>query len=37
MQKFMLRLLVAETSDGHDMVAPSGEGGERAMKLAYGT
>ncbi|SEM98201.1 beta-ketoacyl-ACP synthase I [Palleronia pelagia] len=22
------------TSDGHDMVAPSGEGGERAMKLA---
>ncbi|MDT8327120.1 MAG: beta-ketoacyl-ACP synthase I [Roseovarius sp.] len=24
----------AATSDGHDMVAPSGEGGERAMKLA---
>ncbi|MFS9531758.1 beta-ketoacyl synthase N-terminal-like domain-containing protein, partial [Klebsiella pneumoniae] len=22
------------TSDGHDMVAPSGEGGERAMLLA---
>ena len=22
------------TSDGHDMVAPSGEGGERSMKLA---
>ncbi|MGB1887950.1 MAG: beta-ketoacyl synthase N-terminal-like domain-containing protein, partial [Paracoccaceae bacterium] len=22
------------TSDGHDMVAPSGEGGERAMRLA---
>ncbi|MEO1550562.1 MAG: beta-ketoacyl-ACP synthase I, partial [Pseudomonadota bacterium] len=25
------------TSDGHDMVAPSGEGGERAMRLAMGT
>ena len=25
------------TSDGHDMVAPSGEGGERAMRLALGT
>ncbi|AML50345.1 MULTISPECIES: beta-ketoacyl-ACP synthase I [Falsihalocynthiibacter] len=25
------------TSDGHDMVAPSGEGGERSMKLALGT
>ncbi len=25
------------TSDGHDMVAPSGEGGERSMKLAVGT
>ncbi|MBN8290432.1 beta-ketoacyl-ACP synthase I [Rhodobacter sp. NTK016B] len=25
------------TSDGHDMVAPSGEGGERSMKLAIGT
>ncbi len=25
------------TSDGHDMVAPSGEGGERAMKLALST
>ncbi|ETX28396.1 beta-ketoacyl-ACP synthase I [Roseivivax isoporae] len=25
------------TSDGHDMVAPSGEGGERAMRLAIGT
>ncbi|WP_172292965.1 beta-ketoacyl-ACP synthase II [Pseudoruegeria sp. HB172150] len=25
------------TSDGHDMVAPSGEGGERAMKLALKT
>ncbi len=25
------------TSDGHDMVAPSGEGGERAMKLAMST
>lgn len=25
------------TSDGHDMVAPSGEGGERAMKLAIST
>ena len=24
------------TSDGHDMVAPSGEGGERAMRLALG-
>ncbi|WP_289040440.1 beta-ketoacyl-ACP synthase I [uncultured Aliiroseovarius sp.] len=24
----------AATSDGHDMVAPSGEGGERAMQLA---
>lgn len=24
----------AATSDGHDMVAPSGEGGERAMKIA---
>ncbi len=24
----------AATSDGHDMVAPSGEGGERAMRLA---
>ncbi|WP_170332948.1 beta-ketoacyl-ACP synthase I [Ruegeria arenilitoris] len=27
----------AATSDGHDMVAPSGEGGERAMRLALGT
>lgn len=25
------------TSDGHDMVAPSGEGGQRAMKLATST
>ena len=25
------------TSDGHDMVAPSGEGGERSMKLAMST
>ncbi|WP_298496021.1 beta-ketoacyl-ACP synthase I [uncultured Maritimibacter sp.] len=25
------------TSDGHDMVAPSGEGGERAMKVALST
>jgi 3-oxoacyl-[acyl-carrier-protein] synthase-1 len=25
------------TSDGADMVAPSGEGGERAMRLALGT
>jgi len=25
------------TSDGHDMVAPSGEGGERAMRLAIET
>jgi len=25
------------TSDGHDMVAPSGEGGERSMKLAVST
>jgi len=25
------------TSDGHDMVAPSGEGGERAMRLATST
>ncbi|MGR3469206.1 MAG: beta-ketoacyl-ACP synthase I [Shimia sp.] len=25
------------TSDGHDMVAPSGEGGARSMKLALGT
>ncbi|MEM7507403.1 MAG: beta-ketoacyl-ACP synthase I [Pseudomonadota bacterium] len=25
------------TSDGHDMVAPSGEGGERSMKLATAT
>ena len=25
------------TSDGHDMVAPSGEGGERAMRLAVET
>ncbi|MCL4111664.1 UNVERIFIED_CONTAM: hypothetical protein GTU68_023620 [Idotea baltica] len=25
------------TSDGHDMVAPSGEGGERSMKLAAST
>ena len=25
------------TSDGHDMVAPSGEGGERSMRLALGT
>ena len=24
------------TSDGHDMVAPSGEGGERAMRIALG-
>ncbi|MEM9638898.1 MAG: beta-ketoacyl synthase N-terminal-like domain-containing protein, partial [Pseudomonadota bacterium] len=27
----------AATSDGHDMVAPSGEGGERAMQLALST
>ncbi|SMD12179.1 beta-ketoacyl-ACP synthase I [Primorskyibacter flagellatus] len=27
----------AATSDGHDMVAPSGEGGERAMRLALGS
>ncbi|SDD38477.1 beta-ketoacyl-ACP synthase I [Ruegeria marina] len=27
----------AATSDGHDMVAPSGEGGERAMRLAVST
>ncbi len=27
----------AATSDGADMVAPSGEGGERAMRLALGT
>ena len=27
----------AATSDGHDMVAPSGEGGERAMRLALNT
>ena len=27
----------AATSDGHDMVAPSGEGGERAMRLAAAT
>ncbi|MBM9593077.1 beta-ketoacyl-ACP synthase I [Roseitranquillus sediminis] len=27
----------AATSDGHDMVAPSGEGGERAMRLALKT
>ncbi|WP_300059444.1 beta-ketoacyl-ACP synthase I [uncultured Roseobacter sp.] len=27
----------AATSDGHDMVAPSGEGGERAMALALDT
>ncbi len=27
----------AATSDGHDMVAPSGEGGERAMRLAMGS
>jgi 3-oxoacyl-[acyl-carrier-protein] synthase I len=25
------------TSDGHDMVAPSGEGGERSMRLAVAT
>ncbi|WP_319824505.1 beta-ketoacyl-ACP synthase I [Thalassovita sp.] len=25
------------TSDGHDMVAPSGEGGERAMRIALST
>ena len=25
------------TSDGYDMVAPSGEGGERAMRLALST
>ena len=25
------------TSDGHDMVAPSGEGGERSMRLAMST
>ena len=25
------------TSDGHDMVAPSGEGGERSMRLAINT
>ncbi|WP_197915772.1 beta-ketoacyl-ACP synthase I [Thiosulfatihalobacter marinus] len=28
---------IAATSDGHDMVAPSGEGGERAMRLALQT
>ena len=28
---------VGATSDGHDMVAPSGEGGERAMRLALET
>ena len=27
----------AATSDGHDMVAPSGEGGERAMRLVLGS
>ena len=27
----------AATSDGHDMVAPSGEGGERSMRLAIST
>ena len=27
----------AATSDGHDMVAPSGEGGERAMRIAMST
>ncbi|MFC3614386.1 beta-ketoacyl-ACP synthase I [Lutimaribacter marinistellae] len=27
----------AATSDGHDMVAPSGEGGERAMRVAMST
>ncbi|GAD56694.1 beta-ketoacyl-ACP synthase I [Limimaricola cinnabarinus] len=27
----------AATSDGHDMVAPSGEGGERAMRIALST
>ncbi|SLN49563.1 beta-ketoacyl-ACP synthase I [Roseisalinus antarcticus] len=27
----------AATSDGHDMVAPSGEGGERAMRIALQT
>ena len=27
----------AATSDGHDMVAPSGEGGERAMRAAMAT
>ncbi|MDG1169741.1 MAG: beta-ketoacyl-ACP synthase I, partial [Sulfitobacter sp.] len=27
----------AATSDGHDMVAPSGEGGTRAMQLALAT
>tara|TARA_R110002110_G_scaffold92155_27_gene239980 strand:- start:656 stop:1684 length:1029 start_codon:yes stop_codon:yes gene_type:complete len=27
----------AATSDGHDMVAPSGEGGQRAMELARAT
>ncbi|WP_300037870.1 beta-ketoacyl-ACP synthase I [uncultured Roseobacter sp.] len=27
----------AASSDGHDMVAPSGEGGERAMRLALST
>ncbi|MGR3434471.1 MAG: beta-ketoacyl-ACP synthase II [Shimia sp.] len=27
----------AATSDGHDMVAPSGEGGERAMRIALRT
>lgn len=27
----------AATSDGHDMVAPSGKGGERAMRLALST
>ena len=30
-------LTVAATSDGHDMVAPSGEGGERAMRIALDT
>ena len=32
----MVRILCA-TSDGYDMVAPSGEGGERSMRLALST
>ena len=38
MQKFYAEITgFAATSDGHDMVAPSGEGGERAMRLALST